>query len=153
MPKFFIYLTCLIGLGFLLAGCVLFFNQVLRGRRQAEAEILAGEVEAFQNNDEGQRFTSYRAMYEVRYQAGGETYQIPLRGNFISATAEEAKIRLANNPVGSLRPIYYLPDRPENVVIDSLSRRIGFSLLFLSIGLAVLACSVLMWLLARPLDW
>jgi Protein of unknown function (DUF3592) len=153
VPKFFFYLLGLIGIVFLLAGSVLFFTQVLRGRKQTEAEILRVAVEAFQNHDEGQTFTSYRAKYEVRYQAGGRTYQIPLRGNLVSASAEEASRKSANNPVGSLRPIYYLPDRPEDVSLDPLGRRIGFSLLFASIGLSVLACAVLLWLQARPLDW
>jgi hypothetical protein len=153
VPKFFIYLCCLIGLAFLLAGSLLLFNQALRGRKQTEAEILTVEVEGFRNHDEGQTFTSYRAKYEVRYQAGRTTYQIPLRGNLVSASAEEARLKSAKNPVGSLRPLYYLPDRPEDVVLDPLGRRIGFSLLFLSVGLTVVACSVLMWLQARPLDW
>jgi len=153
VPKFLLYLCGVIGIGFLVAGSILFFTQVLRGRKQTEAEILAVEVEAFQSHDEGQTFTSYRTRYEVRYEAGGKTYQIPLHGNLVSATVEEATLKSADNRVGSRRPVYYLPDRPEDVALDPLGRRIGFSLLFLSIGLTVLACSGLMWLQARPLDW
>jgi hypothetical protein len=153
VPKFFISLCGLIGIAFLLAGSLLFFNQVLRGRKRTEAEILGVAVEAFENHDEGRTFTSYRAKYDVRYEAEGRSYQLPLRGNLVSASAEEARLKSSSNPPGSRRPLFYLPDRPENVVLDPLGRRIGFSLLFLSIGLTVLASSVLMWLLARPLDW
>jgi uncharacterized protein DUF3592 len=153
VPKFLLYLCGLIGIVFLLAGGLLFFNQVWRGRKQADAEILAVEVEAFENHDDGRTFTSYRAKYEVRYEAGGRTYQILLRGNLVSASAEAAKLKSLNNPVSSLRPLFYLPERPEDVVLDPLGRRIGFSLLFVSIGLTVLACTALMWLQARPLDW
>lgn len=153
MPKFLVYLCGLIGMAFLVAGGLLFFNQVLRGRKQADAEILAVEVEGFEDHQDGQAFTRYRAKYEVRYEAGGRTYQIPLQGNFVSASDGEARLRSANNPVGSLRPIYYLPDRPEDVALDPLGRRIGFSLLVLSVGLTVLGCSVMMWLQAQPLNW
>jgi hypothetical protein len=149
VPRFLLYLCGLIGIVFLLAGGYLFFKQVLGARKQAEAEILTVELEAFQNHDEGQTVTSYRTKYEVRYQAGG----IPLRGNLVSASAEEARLKSVNNPVGSLRPLFYLPGRPENVILDPLGRRVGFSLLFISIGLTVLAGTVLMWLQARPLDW
>jgi len=153
VPKFFIYLCGLIGIAFLLAGSLLFFNQVLRGRKQTEAEILGVAVEAFENHDEGRTFTSYRAKYEVRYEAEGRSYRVPLRGNLVSASAEEARLRSSSNPPGSRRPLFYLPDRPENIVLDPLGRRIGFSLLFLSIGLTVVACAVLLWLQSRPLDW
>ena len=153
MPKFFLYLCGLIGIAFFFAGSLLFFNQVLRGRKQTDAEILDVAVEAFENHDEGQTFTSYRAKYQVRYEAEGRSYQLPLRGNLVSASAEEARLKSQNNPPGSRRPLFYLPNQPENVVLDPLGRRIGFSLLFLSIGLTVIGCAVLMWFQARPLDW
>jgi hypothetical protein len=153
MPKFFIYLWAAIGTGFLLAGFILLFNQILRGRRQTDAEILSVDVESYQTRDEGQTFTAYRSRYEVRYQAEGRTFSVPLRGNLASATADEARSKSRNNPVGSRRPIYYLPDQPENFVLDPLGRRTGFSLLFLTIGLSAVGSALLSWYQAQPLDW
>jgi hypothetical protein len=153
VPKCFLYLCAAIGLVFSLAGSILLYSQVLRGRKQTEAEILSVEVESYQEHDEGQTFTAYRARYQVRYQAEGRLFQLPLRGNLVSHSADEAKLKVRTNTVGARRTIYYLPERPENFVLDPLERRAGLSLLFLSIGLTIVAASLLLWYQARPLDW
>ena len=153
MPKFVIFFLAFFGAVFSLAGSVLFYSQVMRGRKQVEAEILSVDVESFKTQDEGEVYTAYRAKYEVRFSAAGRVYQLPLSGNLASATPDEAKAKAHRNSVGSHRPIYYLPARPEDIVLDPLARRFGFCLLLLSIGLCVLASAVLLWHVAQPLDW
>ena len=153
MTKFVIFFLAFFGAVFSVAGSYLFYSQVLRGRKQTEAEILSVDVESFKTQDEGEVYTAYRAKYEIRFSAGGRLFQLPLSGNLASATADEARAKARSNPVGSHRPVYYLPARPEDIVLDSLGRRFGFCLLLLSIGLSVLAGSVLLWYIAQPLEW
>ena len=153
MPRFIPYVVALFGLLFALAGCALFYGQVLRGRKQAEAEILSGEVEAFQQTDEGTTVTLYRSKYEVRYNAEGQEFQAPVRAMLGTSKPEPAQARLRGNPVGSRRPIYYLPGSPEDFVIEPLERRIGVSLLFLSIGVTIMAVAGLMLDEAQRLEW
>jgi hypothetical protein len=154
MPKWIIYLCALFGLVFFLAGCALFFTQVLRGRKQTQAEVLDAEVEAFQYTDEGQTSTRYRAKYDVRFEtAEGRPIRTPILGSLAAGDPETVKKKLRENPAGSHRPIYYLPARPENIVTDPLARRVGVSLLFLTIGATILAVSGLLLYQTQPLEW
>jgi hypothetical protein len=151
--KVIITLTGLIGAVLFLGGCWLFYNQVLQGRKQADAEILGAELESYQQTDEGTTTTMYRSKYEVSYSAEGRLFRRPLKGNFGSSRSESIAARLRKNPVGSRRPVYYLPGQPENIVIDPLARRFGFALLFLSIGATVVAVAGLLYYTAQPLEW
>jgi hypothetical protein len=154
VSEFITYLCTLIGGGFTFAGCLLFSTQVLGGREQAEAEILAVEIESLQtSDDDGRPQTTYRAKYEVRYQADGRAFQLTVHGNVASHSPDEARRKSLVNPPGSRRPVYYLPTKPDDFVLDPLGRRLGASLLTLSIGLSVLACSALLWCHLQPLDW
>ena len=153
MPKFIPYAVALLGLVFALAGCALFYGQVVRGRKQAEAEILSGEVESFEQTDEGTIVKLYRSKYEVRFDAEGREIRSPVRSTLGTSEPEPAQARLRGNPVGSRRPIYYLPARPEDFVIEPLERRIGFSLLFFSIGVTVMAVAGLLLYETQPLEW
>jgi hypothetical protein len=151
--RFFFYLAGLIGAGFLIAGALMFYGQVARGRKEAEAEILSGEVERFEQTDEGQTVTLYRSKYEIRFRAEGREITVPLRSHTGTAKPEPAQARLRENPPGSRRPIYYLPERPEDFVFDPLGRRIGISLLCLSIGLTGIAVTALLLYQSQPAEW
>jgi hypothetical protein len=153
VPKFAIYLSAAIGLFFSAAGVLLTCSQVLRGRKPTEAEILSATVESYQASGDGQTYTAYRTKYEVRYLAEGRFFERPLRGNQVSRMAEEARHKSRHNTAGARRTVYYLPGRPEDFLPDPLGFRAGLSLLTLSIGLAILAGTVLMWYQAKPLDW
>jgi hypothetical protein len=153
LTKLLSYATVLIGLVFFVAGSWLFYLQVLQGRKQADAEILSAEMESFEQTDEGTATKMYRSKYEVSYSAEGRLIRQPLRGNLSSWKPQDILERLKKNPVGSRRPLYYVPARPEDVMFDPLSRRIGFSLLFLSIGATIIGFGALLLYHGQPLDW
>lgn len=143
--KFFIYCVALFGLIFGLVGCLFLWTQVLRGRKQAQAEIIVVEIESFENNGGDVTSTAYRAKYRVRYETEGRYYELPATGSHSSATHDAALAKSRLSPVGSLRPIYYLPGRPENFSLDPLGRRFGISMIFVAVGLTVLGASILLW--------
>lgn len=153
MPKFVIYSLAIFGAVFSIVASYLLYSQVLRGRKQSEAEILSVDVESFKTQNDDQVYTAYRAKYQVRFSADGRSFQLPVSGNLASLTADEARAKAGHNPVGSRRPVYYLPGRPEDILLDPPARRFGFCLLLLSIGLSILAGSVLLWRQAQPLEW
>jgi hypothetical protein len=153
MPKLLSYVTVLFGLVFFIAGSWLLYVQVLQGRKETEAEILSGEVERFEQTEEGTTTTLYRSKYEVSFTAEGRFFRRPLQGNFSSNNAGDIQKRLSRNPPGSRRPIYYLRARPESFVLEGLSRRIGTSFLFMAIGVTVMAVGALLLYQAQPLEW
>jgi hypothetical protein len=153
MGRFLIYLSALMGAGFLVAGGLMFYSQVLRGRKEAEAEILSAEVERFEQTDDGRTVTLYRSKYQIRFDADGRVFTLPLRSLTGTSKPEPAQARLQANPVGSRRSIYYLPERPEDFVFEPLARRIGFALLCFTVGLAGIAVTALLRYQSQPLEW
>jgi hypothetical protein len=153
VPKLVPYLVGLCGAVFFIAGSLFLYFQVLRGRKQAQAEILGVDVESYETSDENGSVKQYRLRYQVQYTVDGRLFRVPLSGNRGSNTPEEARLRQPGNPVGQRRPVYYRPDKPEDVVIEPLGRRLGVSMLFISVGATILACSALMLYQTPPLDW
>ena len=153
MPKLAILATALFGAVFFVVGILLFYSQVFRGRKQAEAEILSAELESFQQTDEGNTVTLFRSKYEVRYEVDGRVFTTAVRSATGTSSRASVEAKLRDNPVGSRRPLYYLPNKPDNVALDPVSRRAGFSLIFVTIGLTVLAGSALFWPIGEGNVW
>ena len=151
MPKFVPYVLGLFGVLFFAAALVLFYGQVLRGRKEAEAEILSGAVESFQQSDENSTGTFYRPRYQVRYMAGGRLFTISVASP--TGTARDAAEARLHNNIGSRLPLYYLPSQPENVTLDPLHRRAGAVLLFLTVALTILGVAAILWYSSRPVEW
>jgi hypothetical protein len=121
-------------------GSLSFFSEMLCERKQTEAEILAVEVEAFQNQDEGQTFTTYRANYRVRWQAGGRAFQIPLLGDLVSASAGTAGVAYIN------------PNDPSQVRLDLRKNvnAVALPLWLLVAGASLLLLGLSLWLMGTP---
>lgn len=151
--KLLSWFTILIGALFFLLGSWFFYYQVLQGRKQTEAEILSAELGTFQDTDEGKTTTKYRSKYEVTYNVEGRLFRRPLQGNLGTRNKQDVQTRLSKNPVGSRRPIYYLRTRPEDFTLEPLGRRIGVSLVFLTIGVTILGVGASLWMSAQPLEW
>jgi hypothetical protein len=145
MYKFAIIVVAVIGAFFLVVGMLLFYLKVYRGRKATEALILSSEVESFEHTDEGVTTTLFRSKYEVRYQVDGRLFTTVVRSSTGVSNRASVEAKLRNNPVGSQRPLYYLPNRPEDVELEPVLRRAGFSLIFVTVGLTILAGSALAW--------
>lgn len=153
MLKFGIYTSGLVGLLFVGVGLWMFYSQVLRGRKQADAEILTAAVESFEQTNDSVTTTMYRTKYEIRYLAEGRYFTIPVRSTYANSRRAVAEKRLLDNPAGSRQPIYYLPDRPESVSLEPLPRRAGFAFLFLSVGVIILGFTAILWFSSLPYEW
>lgn len=97
--------------------------------------------------------TLFRSKYEVRYEVDGRIFTNVVRSATGTSSRESVEAKLRGNPVGSRRPLYYLPNQPDNVALDPVSRRAGFSLIFVTIGLTILAGSALAWPCGERYQW
>lgn len=154
MSRIFVNFLALVGLCFCIAAIFMFNSQVLAERRTADAEILSVDVESYNHqDDDGRTVPAYRPKYEIRYQAEGSTFQLPVKSPHAFSNPGKAEARARHNPPGSHRPVYYLPKDPESFVLDPAQRRIGFALLVFSIGLTLVGGAALLRYLMQPLYW
>lgn len=154
MAKFAIYVAGAVGLFFFLIGCCLLIAEVRRSRKPVQAEILQSAVEQYQGTDgDGVECTFFRSRYEVRYIVDGRLITALVRSPVGTTQVAGVQRKLASNPAGTRRMLYYSPANPEDLSVDPLVRRSGFALIFCSVGLYVVGAATLLWLAARPVEW